>query len=133
LGQLAELTTQLGYPATPTDLAPRLEHLLASPEHLVLVASRAEGPALAWIHVFLAHRLEVDSFAEIGGLVVDQDLRGSGAGALLVEEAARWAKSLGCRQLRVRSNEIRHGAHAFYLKRGFHLIKTQKIFQRPLP
>lgn len=45
---------------------------------------------IGWIHVFGAHRVEAEPFAEIAALVVDETRRGRGTGAALVEAAAEW-------------------------------------------
>jgi GNAT superfamily N-acetyltransferase len=130
--RLAELSTQLGYPTTPEETVVRLEQMLPDANHHLLVACFDDGSAVGWIHVFAAHRLEVDSFAEIGGLVVDRELRGSGVGRHLLGAAARWAQERNYGALRIRSNAVRQGAHRFYLNHGFQHLKTQKVFQRPL-
>jgi GNAT superfamily N-acetyltransferase len=70
--------------------------------------------------------------AEIAGLVVDETARGGGIGRRLLEAAEQWARSHGCRAIRVRSNVVREGAHAFYVREGFREIKTQKVFEKGL-
>lgn len=127
---LADLATQLGYPAAAQEILPRLEQLQGRDQHLVLVAEHG-GSVIGWIHVFGAYRLETEAFAEIGGLVVDRAFRASGAGRCLVEAAAEWARGQGFQHLRVRTNVVREDAHAFYLHLGFSNAKWQAVLSRP--
>jgi len=130
---LAELCTQLGYPAQPGEAAERLAALgPANSVNIVLVAEDA-GAVLGWIHVCGIRFFQSPPFAEIGGLVVDEASRGRGVGKLLVEAAAGWAAEQGYGKLRVRSNVVREDAHRFYEREGFQRVKTQAVFDRKLP
>ena len=131
---LAILATQLGYPSTPEQIAARLADVLPRPENAVLVAE-AETPddqVIGWIHVAGHHGIETDPFAQILALVVDEQNRGGGTGAALVEAASAWAGRSGFRTLRVRSNVVRERTHRFYERLGFARIKTQVAFARPI-
>ena len=98
----------------------------------VYVAAGADGAVVGWVHVFLAHRLVAEPFAEIGGLVVDESCRVYGVGRALMETAEAWAQERGYPQVRVRSNTIRVGAFAFYQRLGYQCIKTQNVFVKAL-
>lgn len=127
---LAELCTQLGYPAQPGEAAERLAAL--GPANSVLVAEE-DGAVLGWIHVCGVRFFQSPPFAEIGGLVVDEASRGRGVGKLLVQAAIRWAAEQGYGKLRVRSNVVREDAHRFYEREGFQRVKTQAVFDFRLP
>lgn len=129
--KLADLTTQLGYPSSPEEVAARLRDLASRPEDAVLVAE-VEGEAVGWIHVSGLYSLEMDPCAIIQGLVIDESRRGGGIGAALVEAASEWAAGHGFRTLRVRSNAIRERTHAFYERLGFARTKSQIVFARPV-
>ena len=129
--QLADLTTQLGYPTSPAETAERLRGLASRPEDAVLVAA-VDGELGGWIHVSAMYSLEMEPCAQILGLVVDASRRGGGIGAALVEAAAEWAAGHGFRSLRVRSNVIRERAHAFYERLGFARTKSQVVLVRPI-
>ncbi len=120
--ELAELTTQLGYPCDAQQIRQRLQSM---PIHdsAILVARDVEG-LTGWIHVAMQHSLAADHVAEILGLVVHERCRSLGLGAILLEHAERWASEHGCRQLWVRSNVLRARAHRFYERHGFRRIKT---------
>jgi GNAT superfamily N-acetyltransferase len=129
-GRLAELSGQLGYPGSAGDMRRRLRHLLADPEHAVWVGETESGIIAGWIHVFVKRLLENDPEIEIGGLVIDENFRGQGAGKVLVERAEGWAKARGLKSVYVRSNVVRNDAHAFYQKLGYRIIKTQSSFRK---
>lgn len=135
---LARLCTQLGFPATETQVARRLKRLDADDSVAVLVAEGshdANTPSprvIGWIEVGLRHELVNDGDAEILGLVVDEACRSRGVGRRLVQAAERWAAAQGQSQLRVRSNVGRSRAHEFYRWLGFDETKRQAVFRKML-
>lgn len=129
---LAELSGQLGYPATPTQIKERLRRLAPTSKHAVFAAESVEAGVIGWIHVSVTHLLEGDTRAEVNGLVVADAHRSLGAGAKLIEAAEQWARNHGCKNVNVRSNVIRERAHLFYLRQGYEHYKTQKAFRKPL-
>ncbi len=130
--RIAALAGQLGYPSTTHQVRRRIERIRGRPDHRALVAETADGEVVGWLHVFVSRLLESDSFAEIGGLVVDENHRGSGVGKLLMQHAESWARARGCRTVRLRSNVIRKDAHTFYTKLGYHVTKMQYAFAKKL-
>lgn len=129
---IAILATQLGYPNTTEEAETRLRDVLAQPDSTVLVAVDEDGAVIGYGHVFGAHRVDADPFAEIGALVVDETRRSRGTGAALVAAMEAWAIEQGFREMRVRSNVVRERAHAFYDRLGFARVKRQQIFARPI-
>jgi len=130
---VAELSGQLGYPATEKDMAQRLAHLIRHPRSgAVLVAATRNGKIVGWLHVSITPLLEVPLRAEVNGLIVAEGQRSSGCGWKLLQAAERWAKLKGCASMSVRSNVVRGRAHAFYLRSGYEHYKTQKAFRKSL-
>ena len=84
---LADLSVQLGYPASSRQSANRLNVILDSKDHTLLVACLADATVIGWVHVFLAFRVMSDPFAEIGGLVVTEEFRKRGIGRRLLAVA----------------------------------------------
>jgi GNAT superfamily N-acetyltransferase len=113
----------------------RMDRLLARPlVHQVVVApGPTGGKLLGAIHATRRETLESGDHVEITGLIVDAQARGTGVGKLLVAAAERWARDLGLRVIRVRSNVVRTGAHAFYERLGFRVLKQQVAFIKELP
>lgn len=129
---VAKLAEELGYPATERDIARRMRNLEPRSHNVVLVAESTAGEVIGWAHVSVNHLIESETRAELNGLVVADGHRSSGAGALLLVEAERWARERGCHTLNVRSNVLRTRAHHFYEKMGYENYKTQKAFRKIL-
>lgn len=131
---IAELSGQLGYPATPEQVAERLRRLEGNTEHVVYLAELREGPAagkvIGWVHVHECRFVESEPCAEVSGLVIADGHRSRGAGRLLMQHAEQWARARALGAVLLRSNVVRAGAHAFYEKLGYQTIKTQKVFRK---
>jgi GNAT superfamily N-acetyltransferase len=110
----------------------RLKRLLASPTDLVLVAQASDEVLAGWIHGFLSQMVESDYRIEIGGLVIDEKLRGQGIGTDLVRRVESWGISHGALQISVRCRTERCEAHSFYEGLGYSRAKTQIVFRKPL-
>jgi GNAT superfamily N-acetyltransferase len=132
--RLAELSGELGYPAMPGELEERLRAIDGKADHVVFVAEALPGgePLAGWLHACLQRALESDPAVEIKGLVIDARWRGQGAGRLLMERAEQWAGEKRCPTVVLRSNVIREGAHVFYERLGYRIIKTQRVFRKDL-
>ena len=128
-GRLAELSGQLGYPASRGEIAQRLKRLRPAHRHAIFVAE-SKKLVTGWLHVSVTPLLEVPLRAEVNGLVVDEKQRSAGTGAKLLQAAERWAAEKGCKSMSVRSNVIRERAHQFYLRNGYEHYKTQKAFRK---
>ncbi len=129
---IVELSDQLGYPTNAEQVARRLAEILNKPEHVVWIAELESGAVVGWVHVTRTTWLEIDPFAEIGGLVVDAAHRSQGIGKALLDKAEAWALENGLSSLRVRSNVIRSRAHHFYEEAGYSIIKSQHVFEKKL-
>lgn len=130
--QIAELSGQLGYPATLAEIAQRLRNIKPPSHHAVLVAESPERKVIGWLHVSVSALLETQLRAEVNGLVVSGEVRSRGTGALLLSAAEQWARKRGCKSMSVRSNVIRDRAHQFYLRHGYEHYKTQKAFRKSI-
>jgi len=130
--RVAELSGQLGYPATAEEMRLRLRRIRATSQHVVFVAESPDEGVVGWLHVSRQPLLEVEIRAEINGLIVAEKFRSLGAGARLVTAGEDWARKHGCKSMSVRSNVIRERAHKFYERCGFEHYKTQKSFRKTL-
>ena len=129
---VADLTTQLGYPTSTEETIERLAALAERPaEHAALVAEE-DGRAIGWVHVALVTSLVSGLKADIGGLVVDEHHRSGGVGAELLAAAETWARERGAARMVVRSRVAREGAHRFYKREGYELVKTSHVFEKRL-
>ena len=128
---VAQLSGQLGYPATKKQIIARMKRLTPASQHAVFVAQQHEV-VIGWVHVTASRLLEVPPRAEINALIVDEAVRSGGIGELLLQAAETWARRAGCRGVSVRSNVIRERAHHFYQKNGYEHYKTQKAFRKKI-
>src|SRR5215470_16286943 len=86
-GAIASLCGQLGYPCTAADIERRLAGAAGDSDGAVLVAASHRDGVIGWVHVRALHLLTRDACAEIGGLVVEEALRGRGIGGRLLAAA----------------------------------------------
>lgn len=129
---LARLCSQFGYTVSASSVLESVDRIIHDREQVILVSTGAQR-ITGWVHVFISDRIESGRFAEIGGLVVDQDCRSQGIGRSLVEHAGRWAIGQGMSRLRVRCAEQRTVAHAFYQRLGMTCTKSQQVLDLQLP
>lgn len=73
-----------------------------------------------------------ERIAWLGGVSVDEALRGSGVGALLLRAAEEAARTLGCARIALQSSERRVRAHAFYRSHGYIEESPAARFSRPV-
>ena len=92
---VAELTTQLGYPATEDEIRRRYDLIKDRSDARLLRRAGRRQLIVGWIHVQATYLLECDARAEIWGLVVAESARGTGVGRRLVEAAEEWALMRG--------------------------------------
>jgi GNAT superfamily N-acetyltransferase len=64
--------------------------------------------------------------------VVDEQHRRQRIGETLMRRAEQWARDAGYREVSLRSNITRTGAHAFYQRLGFALTKMSHVFWKAL-
>jgi len=129
---LADLSTQLGYPTSQIQSANRLDVILDSKEHAILVTCLADGTVVGWVHAFLAFRVESDPFAEIGGFIVTEEFRRQRIGKCLLAAVEEWVIQNGVTKLRVRSRSNRVDTHTFFERLGFSKSKQQHVFDKSL-
>jgi GNAT superfamily N-acetyltransferase len=126
-----KLCAELGYPVDRENVLQRMKQIAEEKNRAVLVYC-VDGAVVGWIDLSVEYHLQSEPAALIGGLVVSESVRNRGIGRQLCEAAEAWARSRGVARLRVRSNAIREGAHAFYLRDGYARVKTSAVFEKAL-
>jgi GNAT superfamily N-acetyltransferase len=125
---IAELLTQLGYPASAGEVERRLGRL-GPADRLFLAELDGEIAGLAGIHVSPAIEYDGDA-AKVSALVVDERFRRRGIGAALMQAVEEEARRRGCVVLFLTTAERREDAHAFY--RSIGLEETGRRFAKSL-
>ena len=128
---VTRLSNQLGYSISIEATLVNIKTLLSLSDNYCLVAID-DSIVVGWVHAFLAHRIESNSFVEIGGLVMDENYRGKGIGRQLIQGIEDWALTKDVPTLRVRSNTKRAAAHRFYAQLQFVVNKQQLVFEKHL-
>ncbi|GAB4347962.1 MAG: hypothetical protein Kow006_08150 [Gammaproteobacteria bacterium] len=116
---ITRLAESLGYSSTLQQVHENLARRAADDHHCLLVALLPCVGVVGCPHVFRHELVACEPFAELGGVIVDEALRGRGIGEPLIEAARFWAKWQGATFLRVRTREDREAAHRFYCREGF--------------
>ncbi|MBL4593583.1 MAG: GNAT family N-acetyltransferase [Flavobacteriales bacterium] len=127
--RIAELNQELGYQTSPSLVERQLKTILSERNHHGYVAIN-DNQIVGYIHGFISIRLTTEPFAEIGGLIVNEDFRNRGIGRQLVDHFEKQIKDV--ENIRVRCNVNRNPAHKFYLTLNYIEKKEQKIFEKKL-
>jgi GNAT superfamily N-acetyltransferase len=127
--RVAELSGELGYPATADAMRSRLAQLGSLEDHIIYAAC-VERFVAGWIDVGIVHHLQSPSYGEIGGLIVSSAYRSQGIGQKLVKAAEQWIAAKGVTTILVRSQIAREAAHRFYLQQNFSHLKTSAVFTK---
>jgi GNAT superfamily N-acetyltransferase len=130
--RVAELSAQLGYPVSTVDLQSRFMRITTTIGHALFVALDEKNTVVGWVHVHNIDRLEVERYADIGGIVVDAAMRGKGVGRALMRCAEAWALDSGYDRVKLSSGAHRIEAHAFYEHIGYSNIRTSYRFEKIL-
>lgn len=128
--RIVQLCVQLGYDVPLAHVEGFLQSGRADGALLVAVVPRVG--VVGWIGIAARVALLASQRADVEGLVVEDEYRGHGIGALLLDAAQDWARKHGCASIRVLSNVIRERAHKFYVERGFELRKSEHVFTKEL-
>jgi GNAT superfamily N-acetyltransferase len=128
--RIAALAHQLGYKVNNAHVRSTLETRSADYEIFVAVVARAG--VVGWIGVRARQTLTNSRRAEVEGLVVEDEYRGTGVGKRLLERAERWGREHDCVVLRLLTNVVRERAHRFYEREGYELLKTEHLFEKHL-
>ncbi len=116
---LAELLSELGYPADIQRVARRLERLRADPDSRLLVAAE-DGALLGFAGLHVLPLVEHDELGcVLTAIVVAERARRLGVGRRLAAAVEQEARARGCNTVVLGSAERRSDAHAFYEALGF--------------
>ncbi len=122
-GRICDLYRQFTLAAHAPELSIQQVARAAAHEHLAVARrgerTRAGTPRIVGMGTLYAlHAIDRD-VGRIGQFVVDEEERGKGVGAAIVEFLVAEAHKLGLRELGLTSDRRRPQAHAFWEKVGF--------------
>ncbi len=116
---IAELLSQLGYPASTLQVRARLAQLENCTTSIALVGVEAErvvGFACLEVGYSIAHDHPV---GRIAALVVDEQVRSRGIGASLLATCEQMLIERGVERIVLTSANHREAAHRFYERHGY--------------
>lgn len=118
--EVAPLLAQLGYPSSPQAVAARFARVAGNENDAAWVAVDDSASVIDFAAGHITWLYELDRpVAELTSLIVDESLRGSGAGRALVIAFEEWVTAAGCVRATAASAFHRTGAHAFYERLGY--------------
>jgi GNAT superfamily N-acetyltransferase len=127
---IARLLTQLGYPAEPGQIEPRLAGL--RDERSTLWVAELDGELVGLAALHLMHVLEYDEpTGRLTALVVAERARRRGVGNALLETVEDEARRQGCNRVTLSSGHWRHEARDFYHALGYEDVGNS--FRKDLP
>jgi GNAT superfamily N-acetyltransferase len=127
--RIAELLTDEGYPAGPSDIVERLGRF-GGDDGAVIVADM-DGEAIGFVAVHRLPRFEHDDHVlRVLALVVDPGVRERGVGRLLMEEAERLARADGDAFLEVTAGHHRPDARHLFESLGYDASLTTYLRKR---
>ncbi len=115
LGQAVGVTGDVN----PVSWYSTLRKMIASPEWTFLLASEGSDRTGLLVLLMLPSLYHGGNYAAITELVVTRNAQGKGVGSLMVEEAKRIARAMGCEELVVSVEVENEKARGFYAKLGF--------------
>jgi GNAT superfamily N-acetyltransferase len=122
---ISRLLAQLGYPATLEEANRRIS-AYQLPGYKLLVAKENDYTAgFIALHQYQPLHRE-KPYGKIVAFCVDDRVRGTGIGSLLLTAAEDFFAKAGCVKIEVSSNRRRKETHDFYLHRGYE--ETSRYF-----
>src|SRR5450759_466278 len=120
-GLIRELGQTLGITGdvNPVSWYSTLRKMIASPEWSFLLAEDGAAKAGLLILLILPSLYHGGNYAATTELIVAKGAQNKGVGALLVEEAKRVARTMGCEEIDVSVEVENEKAKGFYEKLGF--------------
>jgi len=124
--EIADLLTQLGYPASEEFVLGKIRELTGHPDGELVIACE-DGKVVGFISFhFIPQLALLGSFARISYLCVDEKVRGRGIGSQLESYAERAARARGCDRVELHCHSRRGEAHKFYARQGY--LESPKYF-----
>ena len=121
IGCLADLVTQLGYPSSFETMKIRFGLIQQHPDYQTILAEY-NGKVVGMIGLSKSYYYEMDGFyVRILALIVDSNYRNQGIGKKLIDDAEKWARTIGASgiSLNTGNRPERLATHRFYKNRGY--------------
>lgn len=127
-----KLSLQLGYTPDLSTVKQNVAHMIKHSDYELVVMTNVSGHLIGWMSLVIRYRIEDVSFLQVAALVIDENVRGRGAGRLLMDYAAEVAKIRHLTFVGLHSSKSRAGAHAFYEHIGYQKAKESFFFRKDM-
>ena len=131
LSAVRTLLRQLGYETARTEIAGRIDDVVAATDHHAVIAVE-DGKAIGLLHVYVRPALEKPREAVVQALVVDKGHRGQGVGERLMQAAETWARTHGLEAVVLHARSDRTDAQDFYARLGYETAATSNFMRKSL-
>ena len=97
-----------------------LSAIIADPQVGHILVARQDGVVIGMVNLLYTISTAVgDRVGLLEDMVVDADIRGSGAGSLLLKQAIELARTNGCKRITLLTDRTNEAAQRFYQRHGF--------------
>jgi GNAT superfamily N-acetyltransferase len=117
--EICRMLLELGHDGEEALVRRRLERVLGTTDHVVLVAVERPHGIVGMLHASVAVSLQVRPRVDVQLLVVASAHRGQGTGRALLERLHNWALRRGIDDVAARFRRHRKIGHLFYGKLGY--------------
>ncbi len=97
-----------------------LARIINNPEIGLIVVARQDGQVVGMVNLLYTVSTALgDRVALLEDMVVSPNVRGSGVGSRLLEQAIQFARLDGCKRITLLTDRVNESAQRFYQKHGF--------------
>jgi len=97
-----------------------LSAIIADPQVGHILVARQDGVVIGMVNLLYTISTALgDRVGLLEDMVVDADIRGSGAGSLLLKQAIELARTNGCKRITLLTDRTNEAAQRFYQRHGF--------------
>lgn len=130
--EICRMLLELGHDGEEALVRRRLERVLGTTDHVVLVAVERPHGVVGMLHASVTVSLQVRPRVDVQLLVVASAHRGGGTGRALLERLHNWALRRGIDDVAARFRRHRKTGHLFYGKLGYSVSAEHRVYTRDL-
>ncbi|MGH1343146.1 MAG: GNAT family N-acetyltransferase [Nannocystales bacterium] len=129
---ICRMLLQLGHDGDEALVRRRLERVLGTTDHVVLLAQERPHGSVGILHASTAISLQSPPRVDVHVLVVTSAHREAGAGRALLERLHNWALRRGIDDVATAFARHRKTGHAFFGKLGYSVAGERRLYKRDL-
>lgn len=130
--EICRMLLELGHDGEEAIVRRRLERVLGTTDHVVLVAVERPHGVVGMLHASVTLSLQSRPRVDVQLLVVASAHRSQGTGRALLERLHNWALRRGIDDVAARFRRHRKTGHLFYGKLGYSVSAEHRVYTRDL-